>query len=204
MPEHEPSVPHDVSLAAWDLPSPLVVGEQVTLTVGVSCSTGCNLAGTRLELRDERGRELGSSVTDATPWPASRSLYWTTIAVVAPDTEGDHQWILTAPSPAAPHHPVSTIVRSVAVRRPEHRVKVEIVEKESTAALGGVAVRLGPFRTTTDDSGTAQLDVPAGTYQVTAWKLDYDLPSTAVHIDADASIRLEATPTPPQEEPYWM
>ena len=195
---------HDVSLAAWDLPSPLVVGEHATLTVGASCSAGCNLAGTCLDVRDEHGRELGSAVTTAAPWPESRSLYWTTIAVTAPDTEGDHTWILSARCASGPHQPVSTIVRAIALRRPEHRVKVEIVEKDSAALLGGVAVRVGPFRTTTDDLGVAHLDVPAGTYQVTAWKLDYELPSKAVRIDADASVRLEATPAPPQDDPYWV
>lgn len=203
MPEHETLLAHDVSLAAWGLPSPLVAGERATLTVGISCSAGCNLAGTRLDVREESGRELGASDAGSTPWPASRSLYWTTIDVPAPDAEGDLVWILSAVCPA-PHPRVSTSVRGVAVRRPEHRITIEIVEKESAANLGGVAVRLGLFRATTDDSGTTRLEVPGGTYQVTAWKLGYVLPTTTVHVNGAASVRLEAVPAPLPEEPYWM
>jgi hypothetical protein len=46
--------------------------------------------------------------------------------------------------------------------------------------------------------------VPAGSYQVAAWKIGYDLLSTTADVDADITIRLEVAAAARPEQPYWM
>lgn len=219
MPEPEAIASHDASVAVWDLTSPVVAGRRATLKVGVACSSGCDLSGTRIDVCNETGTSVGGGSLGPAPWPATVALYWAELDVPAPEAEGDHAWSLQATTPPLdrargalsdsrkadpPHVHATCTVRFVAVRPPEHRVTLEAIDKGSGSSLTCVEVRLGRFRAATNDAGIAHVEVPGGTYEVCAWKIGYDLLSSTVHVSGDTTIRLEVEPAPEPEQPYWM
>ena len=195
---------HEISLAVWDVPSPLVIGRRAALKAGVSCPYGCSLIGTAIEVRDEQGAVLGSGVVGPNPWRETLALYWVEFDVAAPRTEGVHTWTVYATASDRGHAALESIVHVVASRPPEHRVTFEVRERGTGIPLGDVELRIGSFRATTNDAGQADVDVPGGTYDVHAWKLGYDLLSSATSVTADATLRLEVAVTLSPEPPYWM
>ena len=203
-PDEVAAADHEISLAIWDLTSPVVAGGRATLKVGIACPSGCDLTGTSIDVYDEKATSIGSGSTGPTVWPATNGLYWVELDVPAPDAEGDQSFTIRATALQPPHAQATTIVRFVASAQPEHHVTVEVIDKESGVPVAGVELRLGMFRATTSDTGVAHVDVPGGTYEVAAWKLGYDLVSNTIHITSDTTIRLDVTPAPQPEQPYWM
>ena len=195
---------HQISLAVWDMTSPVVAGRRAKLKVGVACSSGCDLTGTRIDVHDETGTRAGGGSVGPTAWPATNGLYWVELDVPAPGTEGDQSFTVRATAPQPPHGQAATIVRFVASAPPEHHVTLEVIDKGSGAPVPSAELRVGRWRATTDDSGVAHVEVPGGTYEVAAWKLGYDLVSNTIHITGDTTIRLDVTPVPHHEQPYWM
>ncbi|MSO82238.1 MAG: hypothetical protein EXQ53_02930 [Acidobacteria bacterium] len=204
MSEPEKVAPHTTNLAVWDLPSPVVAGRRATLKVGIACRSGCDLTGTRIDIYDETGTKVGGGRLGSAPWPATTALYWAELDVAAPAAEGDHCWRLQATVPEPSHGQDDAIVRFVAVRPPEHRVTVAVIEKGRGVPLPGVELRLGRFRATTSEVGIAHLEVPGGTYDVSAWKIGYEMLSSTAHVAAGIAIRLEVAVAPEPEQPYWM
>jgi hypothetical protein len=195
---------HDISLAVWDVPSPVVVGRRQTIKVGVTCPAGCSLAGTRVEVRDAGGVLAGGGDLGVLPWPGSDALYWAEIDVHPPDSEGDHAWTVHASASEPAHAGATSSVRFVACGRPEHRVTLEAVAGGNGAAVPGVELRVGRFRAATNEAGIGQVEVPRGTYDVETWKNGYQVVSKTVTIAADTTIRLELIAVPELERPYWM
>jgi hypothetical protein len=195
---------HDISLAVWDVTSPVVAGRRATLKVGVACASGCDLTGTCIDIYNETATRVGGGTVAAAPWPGTTGLHWVEIEVTAPDTEGDHAWSVQATAVDAPHPQAASDVPFIAVRPPEHRVTLKAIEKGSAAPLAGVELRLGVFRAATDEAGIAEIEVPGGTYDVAAWKIGYDMLSSTAHVVADTTIHLEVSVTPKVAQPYWM
>jgi hypothetical protein len=126
------------------------------------------------------------------------------LEVAAPGVEGDHMWSLHAIPPDAAHAPLEGTVHVLASRPPEHRLTIDVIEQGSGRRLGDVELRVGAFRATTGEEGRAQVDVPAGTYDVHAWKIGYDLLSIAADITNHTTLRLELAVAAQAEQPYWM
>src|SRR5688500_18269252 len=61
-------------------------------------------------------------------------------------------------------------MEDVVVGSPEHRVAVTVTSSDTDVSLEEVHVRVGAVRAATDGAGVATIDVPAGTYEVSAWK----------------------------------
>jgi hypothetical protein len=195
---------HETSLAVWDLTSPVVVGRRATLKIGVACRSGCNLSGIFVEVRDETGDRVGGGTLGSAPWPSTSGLYWTIVDVAAPAAEGDHAWSVHAMTPDPTHGHATSVVRFAACKPPAHRVTLEVVNKDSGLPLGGVELRLGRFRETTNDVGIAHVHVPSGIYDVSGWKLGYDLISSTTQVSSDITIHLEVALARGPEQPYWM
>jgi len=195
---------HEIGLAVWDVPSPVVIGRQATLKIGVSCPSGCSLNGTTIVIRDEQGRHVGSARIASEPWPGSIALHWVEVDIGAPETDGTHAWSIQATADDSVHPAVESAVRIVTSKPPEHRVTVEVTEQGRGAPLAGVELRVGPFRAVTDDGGIAHVKVPGGTYDVCAWKIDHDLLTTTTHVAGDTTLTLAMAVTLPPEQPYWM
>jgi hypothetical protein len=196
-------VSHDVSLAVWDLTSPVVIGRRPTLKVGLSCTSGCNLSDTTVDVYDDAGQRIGSGTLGPEPWQETAALYWTEVDLVAPEREGDVSLQVCA-APALPHADATSVVRFVVSRQPEHRVTLRVTDKATGVPLAGVELRLGRFRTASNEHGIALMDVPGGSYDVGTWKNGYDVLSTRVDVTGDTSLQLELAAVPQPEQPYWM
>ena len=201
----EPEEPsHHASIAVWDLASPAVIGRRTTLKAGIACPSGCDLTGSRIDIYDESGTRVGGGEAGASPWPATSALYWAQLDVDAPETEGEHAWNVHAAAPGTAHAHVTSVVRFIASRRPEHRVRLEVIEQGSGVPVAGVELRVGRFRAATDDAGMAHVDVPGDAYEVCAWKLGYQVLSHTADIAGDTTIQLVMSVEAVPEQPYWM
>jgi hypothetical protein len=200
VPERE----HTTSLAVWDLPSPVIVGRRATLKVGISCPSGCDLSGTSVDVYNEAGARVGGGTLGPAPWPATTALYWAELDVTPPEGEGDRSWRIEATAVDPMHGPATSIARFIACGPPEHRVTLHAIDNNSRLPVADVELRLGSFRAATNDVGIAYLDVPAGTYALSAWKLGYDLVSSTADVVGDVTIHVDVTRTRDPEQPYWM
>ena len=61
-------------------------------------------------------------------------------------------------------------------------------------------VRLGAYRAATGQSGSAEIMMPKGSYDLNVWKSGYDAPTTTVAIDADVTLEVAVTAVP-EENP---
>jgi uncharacterized membrane protein len=104
-----------------------------------------------------------------------------------------------------PHEQSSSKFSVVIVRPPEHRLTIEVLEKDSKAPIEDAQIRLGAYGAATDPSGRAQLALPKGTYDLTVWKVGYEAPGQIVDIHDDVSLQVEAVIVPPENpDAYWM
>jgi len=198
-----PEPEHGTSLAVWDLSSPVVIGRRATLKVGLSCTSGCNLSGTPVDVYNDAGKRIGTGTLGCEPWPATTALYWAELALAPPEREGELSLDIHA-KPPMPHAEATSGVTFVVNRPPEHRVTLHVIDKSTGAPLGAVELRLGRFRTATNDEGSAQVELPGGSYDVGTWKNGYEVLSRTVDVTRDTTIHFELAAVPEPEQPYWM
>jgi hypothetical protein len=204
------TTPHPISMAVWDVPSPVVVHRPFTVKVGVKCSASCNLTGLVVDICDESGTSMGRGTLDETPWPGTVALYVAEVPLVAPTTVGTSAWtacFAEAPSALA-HSEASAEFGFLTAVPPDHQLTVSVANMHTRTPLEGADVRCGSYRAVTDARGLAMLALPAGTYELNAWKVGYDdTPVRVVQLTSDLVIHLETQPTPKRdsdEERVWM
>jgi hypothetical protein len=193
---------HETSLAVWAIPSPVVTGQRFTIKVGAKSTSGCDLRGQRIAVCDEAGDVLAAGVLGDTPWVGTSALHWTELALAAPAEAGMFSWSVKfdAADIAVPHHGTSSRFSIAIVRPPEHRLTVKVVERETAAPIENAMVRLGAYRAATGQSGSAEIMMPKGSYDLNVWKSGYDAPTTTVAIDADVTLEVAVTAVP-EENP---
>jgi hypothetical protein len=196
--------PHRTSLAVWAVPSPVSMGDRFAVMVGAKSSGACALDGVMVEIRDDTGALAGKGVLGDTPLPGTEALYWTEIALDGPRREARLCWTaaIAATGFALPHVGASAEFSFTAVRPPEHRVAVTVTESCAATPVEETQVALGPWRAATDKTGTAHLEVPAGTYDLAVWKSGFEAASRTVEITADASVAFELIRLP-EELTAW-
>ena len=201
------TMPHATSLAVWAIPSPVVMGERFSLKVGAKSSSGCALKGTKIVISDQGGTVLAQGSLQDAPWPGTSALYWTEVEVPAPEQEGMF-WCTVSFAAAdieTPHERSSAKFSVAIVRPPEHRLTIEVLEKDSKAPVEDAQVRLGAYGAATDTAGRAEVALPKGTYDLTVWKVGYEAPGKTVDIQDDVSVQVEAVIVPPENpDAYWM
>ena len=185
--------PHRTSLAVWAVPSPVPMTERFTITVGAKSSGACALGGASIEIHDESGGPVGKGILGDTPWPGSDALYWTEVALAGPSSEGLRRWtvVFAGADLLLPHLGSSAEFGFTAVKPPEHRVTVVVTASDVAAPVEDTEIALGPYRAATDKTGTAQVDVPAGIYDLAVWKSGFEAVSRSVEIAADADVQIE-------------
>jgi hypothetical protein len=200
--------PHVTSLAAWDCPSPVVIGETFRVKVAAQCSAGCaTLPGERIVIRDAGGAEVASATLGETPWPGTDALYWSEVEVPAPSETGVHAWKVefAADRLRLPHGAASFAFSAMVDRPAEHTVIVKVCAQESHAPIDDAQVRLGSHRAATDASGIARLAVPGGTHELFVWKAGFEAPTRRVEVTSDASIEVAANALPEvNPDSYWQ
>jgi hypothetical protein len=198
--------PHEISLAVWDIDSPLVVTHSSKMKIGARCSHGCSLTGQEIVVCDAAQRTAGTNKLGSEPWPGTNALYWAEVDFIAPSTEGTFDWqvMLTALSLEPPHTIASSHFSFITVPPPEYRVTVKVVEKSTEAPIEQADVRLGMYRGRTGEAGLANVELPKGSYQVVVYKLGYQAPPKAVEVTSDVSVQIEIEPDPEPAQEYWM
>src|SRR5437867_779333 len=174
--------PHDVSLAMWDLASPLAINRPAQMKVGVKCSANCEIAGREIEICDEAGSLVARAKLGQNPWPGTNALYWTEVQWTAPSATGAYTWKVrfAGTDSQSPHQEKTSTFRFIAAPSPEHCVTIQVVAEKMDSAVGDVEIRVGCYRGRTDESGFAKLDVPKGLYDVTVWKEGYESVSRSI------------------------
>jgi hypothetical protein len=194
---------HATSLAAWDVPSPVVAGERFRVKVGAKCTACCALSGQRVELRDQQRNVLAAGPLGEAVWPGTEGLYWTELELTAPVEEGLHNCSVafSACDHALPHRGTMAALSFVTVRPGRHRVCVAIVERETKAPIAEAQVRLGYYRSATDASGVARFTASAGAHRLFVWKADFSAPEQVIDVEQDLDLVVEAEALPKQD-PY--
>lgn len=199
---------HVTSLAVWDCPAPVVVGETFRLKVGAQCSPSCTgLPGSTIAICDESGAVLARAALGNTPWPGTHALYWAEIEPAAPRQQGLHAWTakFAASLLGTAHSQASFAFTVLADAPPAHLVTVAVVAAEKRQPIADAQVRLGARRAVTDERGLARLAVPAGTHKLSVWKAGYEAPPRTVEVTHDASIAVEAVLLPVVDpDSYWQ
>jgi len=199
---------HVTSMAVWDAPSPAVCGRPFALKVGVKCSAGCRLTGHLVEVRDEAGAVVGGGQLGDTAWPGTDALYVADLRLTASPAQGPASWSARLVVEESGQHDESSAAFGFTVDGiPEHRVAVQVSERDTHAPLEGVDVRLGVYRASTGADGAAAFELPGGTYALAAWKDGYTTDPRTVEVHTDLVIQLNAVAAPdadPDDERLWM
>jgi hypothetical protein len=199
--------PHATSLAVWAVPSPVVMRERFRIKVGAKSAAGCGLGGTKILVSDGGGRLIAQGSLQDTPWPGTSALYWTEVEVPAPNREG--MFWCTVNFAAAdidiPHERSASKFSVAIVRPPEHRLTIEVLERDSKTPIEDAQVRLGAYRAATDPTGRAEVAMPKGTYDLAVWKVGYEAPVQTVDVHDDVSVQVEAVIVPPENpDAAWL
>jgi hypothetical protein len=193
-------VPHDASVAVWDIPSPAVSDRPCCVKVGVACSAGCALDGHEITVHDADGARLSGGRLSSAPWPGTSALYWADVELPALRSEGPRT--LQVQCSAGPHS-VSAPFGFTIAGQPEHAVRIVAVDGATGAPIDHVEVRLGAFRATTGDDGAATLAVPGGAYDVILWKVGYQASPVSLAVSEDVTVAVDMDVVRRAEQPYW-
>ena len=190
------------SLAIWSVPSPVVIGGRFTIKIGAKSSASRGLKGAKVEVMDDAGTLVGSGQLGDVPWEGTTALYWTEVELPAPSNEGIVSWSARfAPADIElPHDDAVACFSFAAVRSPDHRLTITLIEHETEKPIEHAHIRLGPFRSLTDACGVAELSMPKGTYEIRVWHAGYEAPPTTVDVFNDVTLRLVGVAVP-EEDP---
>jgi hypothetical protein len=182
--------PNAISLAVWDVPMPVVAGEKFSIKIGAKSASGRALAG-RVEVIDSSGTVVATGTLGGAPWPETEALYWAALDVQALAQPFAEYAVRFIPDPREPAYDALATRFSVATTaKPEHKLTVKVTEQDTAAALGGVEIRLGPFRARTDATGRAELRVCNGEYQLQLCRTAHIAAPKPINIKGDASVEL--------------
>jgi hypothetical protein len=198
-------LPHETSLAVWDVPSPIVRGASFEIKAGAKCSASCGLAGKVIEIRDEQGTLVGSSTLNEATLPGTTALYFTALSLRAPDELALHAWTASFAPPELklPHGGTTSRFSFVTVVEPEHSVSVKVVNRETKAPIAGAQIRIGVYRAVTDNTGAATVSVPKGAFPLVVTRPGYQMPERRIKVAKDVRIRIAAEKLPP-EDPFAL
>jgi len=194
--------PHQTSLAAWSIPSPVVTGQRFAIKAGAKSAMACDLNGCIIEVCDETGAIMARGSLGPAPWPGTAALYWAELELQAPSRADMFSWSVRfdAAELEIPHEDAAASFSIAIVSPPEHRLTVKVFERETATPIADAQVRLGAYRTATGPSGLAEIMMPKGTFDLNVWKVGYEAPASSVTIDADAAVEV-AVAVVPEENP---
>jgi hypothetical protein len=196
--------PHRTSLAVWDVPAPVVIGEKFAVKVGAKSSGACGLAGAKVEILDAAGNAVAHGTLGHAALPGTDALYWTEIALTAPAREGTFSWTaaFAAFEPELPHSGCAAAFSIVGVKPPAHRLIIKVIEDPSLQPVADAQVGVGPYRGATDANGLADIAAAAGRYELAVWKSGFAAAPVAIEMREDTHIEIALTPLP-KELTVW-
>jgi hypothetical protein len=199
--------PHAIGIVVWDMPDVVEIGQEFTLKVGFKCSAGCPLTDAAFSIHDDAGAQLAAGAVPDRVWQGTSGLNFAEVTLTAPQCEGRFQWQVRADAPPGsdlPHTEGSANFGFRVVPVADCEVIVEIVDAEKQTPVESARVQMHPYRAVADESGRARFRVAKGAYKVVASGRNYISNRTAVEVDGDATVRIELTFEPPDDEKLWM
>jgi len=189
---------HWVSLAIWDVSSPVVEGGLVRLKVGAKCRQGCSLAGMTVEVKNHDGTRLTTGALGETPAAATSALYWTHVEFQPPPMQGLQSWeVLFEKTQVKPPHPEAEGRFSVLFTKPQLcRLTITVADEATKVPLDNAYVRVGDATMYTDTSGKAVASIPAGEEELVVWKRDHKMSRLKVQVAEDGETHIDLTPYP--------
>jgi hypothetical protein len=187
---------HATSMAVWDVPSPIPVGERFRVKVGVKCAADCELTDQRIEVYDHEGIKVASARLGDVRRPDMDALHCAEVELESPGAEAYYTWEVRFPEPdlETPHEAASHAFGFSAGKPAEHVVTVQVVDKHAQTPIKGADVLLHPYRGHTDERGMAMLMVPKGEYALYVSKNKYKTLQTIVQAASDVAVKAELLP----------
>jgi hypothetical protein len=191
-------------VVAWDVPPAIVAGERFRIKVGIKCSLGSNDCGpseTSFAVFDHAGAQVAKGNLPGDLWPGTTGLYAAEIELEAPEREGLYTWSAKLPGsdPGGPRGDGSVSFGVRVVGRPEHRMKVEAIDKVSRTPIPDARVVMHPYRAVTDGRGVAEMQVAGGSYQLLVSQTAYLTLALTVEVKMDMTARAELEREPVRE-----
>jgi hypothetical protein len=195
---------HATSVNVWGLPSAIAAGERFGFKVGIKCSASCKLTGRALRVFDHDGAQVGSASLLDDIWPGTTALYFAEVEAQAPLKAGDYAWEVRTPASerGVPHAAGSFRFNVKVVRPPDHQVTVAAVDSATQTPISGAHVLLHPYRTSTDDTGTAKVKVARGRYKLFVSGFNYIPYAGHIDVAGDVTVRVELAVEPEGQEDY--
>jgi hypothetical protein len=189
---------HATNVVTWDVPSAIVAGERFRIKVGVKCTSECSLVNGRFGIFDHEGTHVADGVLPGDVWPNTTGLHAAEIELRAPAEPGLYTWSVKAPvaDVGVPHEEGSSTFGVRVVSRPDHRVRVEVVDHESQRPLAGARVVMHPYQAVTDDRGVAELRVAKGTYRLFVSQTRYETFALPLEVTGDMATTAELSVEP--------
>jgi len=185
---------HRTSLAVWDVPSPVEIGQTLTCRIGAKCAQGCDLSGQEVDVSEESGARLASVILGDSSLPGSSGLFWGEVELAVPPVEGLVCRVVELPTQELPlpHESASHRFSFAAARPAECRLTVEVIQEGSGDPVSDAQVRVGAYQGSTDAAGRAVVAVARGTYQLLVWRVGYKAPPKVLEIEEDLTVSVEA------------
>lgn len=203
---------HHVTLSTWGHTSPVYVGEEVSVTVGASCSDGCVLAGSKAQIYDAQGEVLAEAELQE-PQDPRPTLWWATLSATAPQEAKLHRWearFVSAPDMEIPHEASAHKFSFVARVRPERTFKITVIDDKTGKPQRSARVELKPsdggkasFATTGAD-GTGSIGCAKGTYDLKVTSPSRKNFTDTVDLtlgDVEVEVHLQATSSTEEKVP---
>jgi hypothetical protein len=136
--------PHSPSVKVWEIPSPIALGDEFSINVGIRCSAECKLTGQPIETYDHDGVKVATStLDDDIPWSGVIALSGVEVKLKAPTAEGRYRWTVKFPAPELelPHEEASCTFAFGVAKRPEPSATLETMDQAGEAPTQEAQVR---------------------------------------------------------------
>jgi hypothetical protein len=192
--------PHATSIAVSGVPSPIALGDEFRIKVGVKCSAECELTGEEIEIYDHQGAKVATGTLGDVPWSGATALSGAEVELEAPSLEGRYRWTAKFPKPGLElaHEEASCTFAFGTARQPDHVVTIEVIDKDIKTPVKNAQVFLRPrlykgsaYRNCTDEGGMARVSVPTGDYQLYVKGDGKDTFLPTVKVASDVTIKAE-------------
>jgi hypothetical protein len=185
-----------ISLAVWDVPTPVIAGGKFAVKIGAKSATKRQLGGQLVEITDATGIVVASGTLGNTPRPGTEALYCTALDVPAPKQEIAEFTVRLAGAEDA----VATRFSAAVAAKPAYTLSVTVAERDSKEPLDGVEIRIGPFQARTGKDGRAELKVSRGDFQIQLWRTAHIAEPQPIRVGRDESLELTMVHVP-EEHP---
>ncbi|MFN3889530.1 MAG: hypothetical protein ACK4MV_03960 [Beijerinckiaceae bacterium] len=196
--------PQTTSMAIWDMPAPVSVGQPFTFKVGVTSSDGLALAGARISVMRD-GEVLAEAALGDAPWGDTTALYWTEVVAPASQDAGviHLQVSMDGAELPVPYQGCSDSVMCRLMMPPDTLIEFVVIDCKRQA-VENAEVTAGLYRSFTDANGVARIEVARGRIDVAVVKDKYAYWTGEYEVAGHMQAIIELESETEDEEPMWV